>query len=366
MSAEAAATQTTLTALNTTIAKLDATLSNRFKPLEKVTKQVSGAKFGKNVKAFGGAMKGMAAASVSAWGMQQIMKLIEPFMKLLKLLEIPINVLSALLTMMVNEIFVDLLPYFIDFSMLLMQLMPTFKIIGQVIGWFLTLLIDGLITGIKMAWLGMKAMVDWIIEIWPTIFGKEGWIVSTWQSIFGKEGWIATTWKDIFGKEGSIATALGAFKTKISEIWSNIFGKEGFFATLLSGVWNGIKTLWDNTGGKLFGSEGIISKALDGLLGIGKAIVNSFTSSINSVIDVINLIPGVDLGKIPMLAQGGITTGPTLAVLGDNPSGVERVQPLDNSGGFGKESQILSALEESNRLLTLQVRLLREEAQWRI
>ena len=36
---------------------------------------------------------------------------------------------------------------------------------------------------------------------------------------------------------------------------------------------------------------------------------------------------------IPRLAQGGITTGPTLAVIGDNPGGREAVIPLDKSGG---------------------------------
>lgn len=39
-------------------------------------------------------------------------------------------------------------------------------------------------------------------------------------------------------------------------------------------------------------------------------------------------------GSIPALAQGGITTGPTLSLIGDNPSGKEAVIPFERMGEF--------------------------------
>ena len=116
---------------------------------------MSSSKFGKNAKQFGSAMKGMAGASVNAWAMEQLMKLIEPFMKLLKLLEIPINVLAALLTMMVNEIFVDLLPYFILFSQELLKLAPSFKLVGE----FLSFLI---ISGFTLLYIAFQKTYEFL------------------------------------------------------------------------------------------------------------------------------------------------------------------------------------------------------------
>jgi hypothetical protein len=43
---------------------------------------------------------------------------------------------------------------------------------------------------------------------------------------------------------------------------------------------------------------------------------------------------------VPALANGGITTGPTLALIGDNPGGREAVIPLDRMGGLGNNYTI--------------------------
>jgi len=45
-------------------------------------------------------------------------------------------------------------------------------------------------------------------------------------------------------------------------------------------------------------------------------------------------------GSIPALAEGGITTGPTMALIGDNPGGREAVIPLDKFGGLGNNYTI--------------------------
>jgi hypothetical protein len=77
-----------------------------------------------------------------------------------------------------------------------------------------------------------------------------------------------------------------------------------------------------------------------GILGGIKAVLNSFFDYINGFIgaanSVIHLIPGVSgsIPTIPHLARGGITNGPTLALIGDNAGGQEVVTPLDRLQGM--------------------------------
>lgn len=83
-----------------------------------------------------------------------------------------------------------------------------------------------------------------------------------------------------------------------------------YFETLYDGfkmIFNGIATLWNNTVGKL-----------------------SFT--LPSWIPAIGGM-GFSMPKIPMLANGGIVTGPTLAMIGE--AGPEAVVPLGRGGGMG-------------------------------
>jgi len=92
-----------------------------------------------------------------------------------------------------------------------------------------------------------------------------------------------------------------------------------------------------------------LSSALSGLGGVAKSVVNSIIGLINSaVIDGINdllefKIPGPfgtsvtinppDIPHIPQLADGGIVTSPTLALIGE--AGPEAVVPLNQMGSMG-------------------------------
>jgi phage-related protein len=68
-----------------------------------------------------------------------------------------------------------------------------------------------------------------------------------------------------------------------------------------------------------------------------KAVLNSVRAPLNDMIGALNgvknAIPGVknlpNIPSIPYLAEGGITSGPTLAMVGDNRGGREVISPLD-------------------------------------
>lgn len=88
-------------------------------------------------------------------------------------------------------------------------------------------------------------------------------------------------------------------------------------------------------------------------LGAGlKAVINAIAAPINSMIDGLNAlknkIPGIknikNIPHIPHLARGGITTRPTLAVVGDNRGGQEVISPLDRLQGM-MASTIVQALQ---------------------
>jgi hypothetical protein len=77
--------------------------------------------------------------------------------------------------------------------------------------------------------------------------------------------------------------------------------------TVVKAVFNGIATAWNNTVGKV------------------KFTVPGWVPGIGG--------KGFDMPDIPMLANGGIVTGPTLALIGE--AGPEAVVPLDRMGSMG-------------------------------
>jgi hypothetical protein len=93
-------------------------------------------------------------------------------------------------------------------------------------------------------------------------------------------------------------------------VTSSIGVIKSYFETLLGfykGIFNGIATLWNNTIGKLS------FKVPSWVPGLGGK--------------------GFDVPNIPMLADGGIVTSATLAMIGEK--GPEAVIPLDRMGQMG-------------------------------
>jgi hypothetical protein len=83
--------------------------------------------------------------------------------------------------------------------------------------------------------------------------------------------------------------------------------------------------------------------ALRGLLGFAVDIVNGVIKVINGLIDALNRVRSavgrstlnkLGLLSVPKFAEGGFVTGPTLAMVGDNPGGREYVIPEGKAAGF--------------------------------
>jgi hypothetical protein len=112
------------------------------------------------------------------------------------------------------------------------------------------------------------------------------------------------------------------------------YNKFDVFREIVDGVFSGIK----------IGFE-LLKNYLGTLLNIYKGIFNGFARIWNSTIGKLKIsipdIPGLPgrgesfgVPEIPMLANGGIVTGPTLALIGEG-NGPEAVIPLSRMGEFG-------------------------------
>jgi hypothetical protein len=127
------------------------------------------------------------------------------------------------------------------------------------------------------------------------------------------------------------------------------YNKVGWFHDGVNAAFSGIKTAagWVGNGfddivdgaGKAWDFiKGLPDKIGGAFSSVSSGIAGGLKSAINSVLHLPLSIPKVhlpvvgDIGGqtlIPALARGGITTGPTLALIGDNPGGREAVIPLD-------------------------------------
>lgn len=92
-------------------------------------------------------------------------------------------------------------------------------------------------------------------------------------------------------------------------------------------MWNGLTAVVRPVANTIIG---FINRLIEGWNGL------RFSIPARTVLGV-EVFPGIDIGvpqvpRIPSLAQGGIVTGPTLAMIGDNPTRREAVVPLPANG----------------------------------
>lgn len=140
-------------------------------------------------------------------------------------------------------------------------------------------------------------------------------------------------WKGAFQ---AIVSAAKVWFSGMSGVFSNVLGILdniiGFVKNVFTGNW---KAAWENV-------KNIFGNAFSALVGLVKTPLNAVISLVNSAIGAMNGISvkipdwvpgmggkkfGVNIPKIPKLAEGGITTGPTFAEIGEGRE-QEAVLPL--------------------------------------
>ena len=213
------------------------------------------------------------------------------------------------------------------------------------------------------AWESIKVVWDLVTEyfslIWETIKGifavvgdvlsgnwSDAWerikgIVGTWFEYFSN---IWTMIKNIFAPVGSF------FKSAFTTAWNNVKAVFSNFTSFFNGLWTKIKDTFTKLGTKIGDAIGkSVKSGINGIISQIEKIINSGINLINGAIDLINLLPGVSVGKIgalalPRLARGGVVNSATVAEIGE--AGAEAVVPLENNTGWITKiaEQLASAL----------------------
>ncbi len=175
----------------------------------------------------------------------------------------------------------------------------------------------------------------WLFSIWPIVLvvaavvGLAIVIVKNWDTITAAVGdgwqWLV---KNVFNPIGRFFTStipgwVGAGVGWIQDKWN---GMIGWFAGIPGRLARAGSGMWE-----------FITGGLTGALNTAISIINDGIFFINdNLIANANRIPGVDIPwipYIPYLAEGGITTGPTLAMIGEGRE-QEAVLPLSKLQGL--------------------------------
>ncbi|MCZ4612381.1 hypothetical protein O3S80_53330, partial [Streptomyces sp. Lzd4kr] len=200
--------------------------------------------------------------------------------------------------------------------------------VGAWVAAWVTMAVQSLIQAARMA-------AAWLIAMGPialviaAVVGLVVVIVKNWDTITAAigSGW-AWLVKNVFNPIGRFFTDtipgwVGDGVGWIKDQWNSMIG---WFAGIPGRLAQGAKGMWS------FISDGL-KGALNGAIGL----VNDGIYFINDkLIGSANVIPGVDIPYIPYipyLAEGGVTTGPTLAMIGEGRE-QEAVLPLSRLQGL--------------------------------
>lgn len=202
---------------------------------------------------------------------------------------------------------------------------------------------DDIIAALRQAWEGIVAVfspiVDWFKERFTNAWNN---IQAIWGVV---SGWFQERWNDI----AAVFEVVGEFfKQRFENAVNNIKWVFGQLYDFFRGVWDRIVGIFGPIGtaiGDAIG--GAFKSVINTVLKQAVNIINGFIKAINAVTGTINNIPGVKIGNInqldiPQLAQGGIVSRPTLAMIGEGRES-EAVIPLSkldkmiNGDGGGKQ-----------------------------
>lgn len=196
--------------------------------------------------------------------------------------------------------------------------------------------ITGVIEGFVGWWNGIWAAVGkWISDVWRnfTLGIRIVWN-GFWGWLTGVVGGLVRWWNGIWAGVGRfIGDVWRNFTLGIRILWNGFWG---WITGVITGFGNWIRTSWENIWS---GLGSIVRGVWNGILGWVEGGVNGAIDLINNMIRGVNAVGGVvgvNIGLIPhvslpRLATGGLTSGPMIAMIGDNPGGRELVTPLNRA-----------------------------------
>lgn len=210
-------------------------------------------------------------------------------------------------------------------------------LIGKITGAITTLVntaLPPLMTG--LTWVLDNA--NWLVPVLGSLVGIIGAIsagIKLYNSVMKIAQVVQLAWNLALSANpiGIVVIAIAGLVAAFVTLWNKCEGFRNFFI----GMWEGIKKVAS-------GVAEFIGSIFETKINIVKGIINGVISLINGAISAINKISvkipdwvpefggstfGVNIPKIPKLAQGGVIDRPTLAMVGE--AGKEAVMPLENN-----------------------------------
>ena len=190
----------------------------------------------------------------------------------------------------------------------------------------------------------IQPVANFFAELWNRIceiFANVGtWFSNTFNSAkdgvfnaFSSVGqFFQNVWKNICNAFSSVSQFFTSVFKNAYESIKRVFSSIGSF---FNGIWSSIVSIFRNIGQKVGEAvSGAFRGAVNAVLSTIERVLNTPIRAVNSLIGVINLVPGINLGRLntfnlPRLAKGGVISQPTQAIIGE--AGREAVVPLENN-----------------------------------
>mgnify|MGYP004656074257 CR=1 FL=1 len=144
---------------------------------------------------------------------------------------------------------------------------------------------------------------------------------------------------------------------------TRVFNNIGNF---FGGIWQRIQNTFSSLGTSIGNAiSNAVKTGINGVISLIERTINKAINLINGAIGIINLIPGVNVGKIgslnlPRLAQGGYVKAntPQLAMIGDNRHQGEVVAPEDKLMSLYKKANQEMGLGNNDKVIELLERII--------
>lgn len=202
---------------------------------------------------------------------------------------------------------------------------------------------------VQAVWKVMKVVWGWAVQYIKFVFSV---YKKVFEAIVVVVKWVWNAYRKYFGFIlGAIRKVIDWVKTHWSTIKNLLLGPVGLAVKWIIQHWDKIKTTFGKVitflKDKVRGIVQPFKQAFNKVVGIVKAAVNGIIGAWNAVdvkigVSVPDWVPKYGGKKfevddvfpdIPMLANGGIVTKPTLAMIGE--AGPEAVVPLSRGRGYG-------------------------------
>jgi hypothetical protein len=220
--------------------------------------------------------------------------------------------------------------------------------------------------------LGIAAIAVWAMNS-AMLANPIFWIVGLVVLLIATIILMAAKWDNV---KANLIAAWDSIKSAFASSWawlkSNVFNPIGNFFTKTIPGWvsTGVGYIKDKWNGLVSWFKGLPGKISSALSGMWDGLKSSFRSAVNWVISKWNnlsfsigggSVMGVDIPKvtlgtpnIPYLASGGVTTGPTMAMIGEGRE-QEAVLPLSKLDGMLNAASVRGAGGSSAQTLVIDV-----------